>query len=262
MLAQEGIRVDPIVVANGSDCDPDLLGALARRPDIRLLHRDEPGLASAISAGRDRVDAPYFAELDDDDWLLPGGLATRVARMVADPVVDVVVSKGFLRGRSGDVLNLPDIARCAADPLGTLMDQNWLVPCAGLYRTATIPAAFFRAMPAYLEWTYLAVQLALSTRIAFLDTPTFVYSEDTPRSLSKSREYSLHQPGAIKRVLQLPVPPPARRRLHRKYVAALHSASMTELRQGQKRAAWRWHLRTLMHPYGWRYLTYTRHLLT
>jgi hypothetical protein len=90
VLAQKGVRVDPIVVANGSDCDPDLLGTLARRRDIRLLHPDEPGLASVISAGRDLVDAPYFAELDDADRLLPGALATRAARLDADPAVDVV----------------------------------------------------------------------------------------------------------------------------------------------------------------------------
>ena len=48
VLAQKDVRVDPIVVANGPDCDPDL------------------------------VDSPYFAELGDDDLLLPGALAARM----------------------------------------------------------------------------------------------------------------------------------------------------------------------------------------
>jgi succinoglycan biosynthesis protein ExoO len=115
VLAQEGVRVDPIVVANGSDCDPVLLGTLARRRHIRLLHRDESGRACAISAGRDLVDAPYFAELDDDDWLLPGALATRAARLDADPAVDVVVSKGFLRRRAF----LPG---CQIEPVGFFVE--------------------------------------------------------------------------------------------------------------------------------------------
>jgi glycosyltransferase involved in cell wall biosynthesis len=51
VLAQEGVRVEPIVVANGSDCDHDLLSALGRRRDIRLVRRREGGLAGAISAG-------------------------------------------------------------------------------------------------------------------------------------------------------------------------------------------------------------------
>jgi len=90
VFAQESVRVDPIVVANGLDCDHDLLSALGRRRDIRLVRRREGGLAAAITAGRELVDAPYFAELDDDDFLLPGALAAREARMEADRSVDAV----------------------------------------------------------------------------------------------------------------------------------------------------------------------------
>jgi glycosyltransferase involved in cell wall biosynthesis len=260
VLAQEGVRVDPIVVANGPDCDHDLLSALVRRRDIRLLRRRESGLGAAITAGRGLVDAPYFAELDDDDLLLPGALAARVARMETDRRVDAVVTSGYLRSARGDVLSVSDIAQCADDPLRAVIDRMWLKPGAGLFRTATISAAYFEGMPPYLEWTYLAVRLALERRIAFLDTPTFVYSEDTPRSLSKSPEYVRRQPEALRAVLRLPLPSDVRRALRRKYVAALHGASVNDLGQGRRTEAWKWHLRTLLHLYGWRYLTYTRHL--
>jgi len=100
----------------------------------------------------------------------------------------------------------------------------------------------------------------IARRIAFVPTPTFVYNEDTPGSLSKSREYVLHQPDAIKALLRLPVPPDVRRRLRQKYVAALHGASVTGLSLGRMSLAWRLHLRTVLHPRGWRYLSYTRHL--
>jgi len=259
-LGQEGVRPDVIVVANGPNCDPDILAALARRRDIRLIRRHEAGLGASISTGRDHVNAPFFAELDDDDALLPGALATRLARMRVEPTVDAVVTTGFLRAGDRQSLNLADLARCAADPLRSLMDSMWLPPCAGLFRTATIPTEYFRAMPAYLEWTYLAMVLALERRIAFVPTPTFVYNEDTPGSLSKSREYVLHQPDAIKALLRLPVPPDVRRRLRQKYVAALHGASVTGLSLGRMSLAWRLHLRTVLHPRGWRYLSYTRHL--
>jgi glycosyltransferase involved in cell wall biosynthesis len=259
-LGQEGVRPDVIVVANGPGCDPDVLATLARRRDIRLIRRHEAGLGPSISTGRDLVNAPFFAELDDDDLLLPGALATRLERMRAQPTVDAVVTTGFLRAGERDSLNLPDLTRCAADPLRSLMDTMWLPPCAGLFRTATIPTEYFRAMPAYLEWTYLAMVLALERRIAFVATPTFVYNEDTPGSLSKSREYALRQPEAIKTLLRLPVPPDVRRRLRQKYVAALHGASVTGLSLGRTSLAWRLHLQTVLYPRGWRYLSYTRHL--
>jgi glycosyltransferase involved in cell wall biosynthesis len=260
VLTQAGVRVDPIVIANGPDCDRGLIDALLRRRDIRVLWRREAGLGKAIAAGREIVDAPYFAELDDDDLLLPGALAARVARMEADPTIDATVTNGYLRSARGDVLNVPDISRCAQDPLRTIIDRMWLTPGAGLFRSATIPATYFSGMPPHLEWTYLAVRLALERRIAFLDTPTFVYSVDTPDSLSKSREHVLRQPGALQAVLRMALPPDVRRALRRKYVAALHGASVKDLEQGRKAGAWKWHLRTLLHLYGWRYVTYTRHL--
>jgi glycosyltransferase involved in cell wall biosynthesis len=252
VLTQAGVRVDPIVVANGPDCDADLIDALLRRRDIRVLRRREAGLGAAIAAGREIVEAPYFTELDDDDLFLPGALAARVATMEADPTIDATVTSGYLRSARGDVLNVPGISRCAQDPLRAIIDRMWLTPGAGLFRSATIPATYFSGMPPHLEWTYLAVRLALERRMAFLDTPTFVYNADTPDSLSKSRE--------LQAVLRMALPPDVRRALRRKYVAALHGASVKDLEQGRKADAWKWHLRTLFHVYGWRYLAYTRHL--
>ena len=260
VLTQAGVRVDPIVVANGPDCDPDVIDALLRRRDIRVLRRREAGLGAAIAAGREIVEAPYFAELDDDDLFLPGALAARVATMEADPTIDATVTSGYLRSARGDVLNVPGISRCAQDPLRAIIDRMWLTPGAGLFRSATIPATYFSGMPPHLEWTYLAVRLALERRMAFLDAPTFVYNADTPDSLSKSREHVLRQPGALQAVLRMALPPDVRRALRRKYVAALHGASVKDLEQGRKADAWKWHLRTLFHVYGWRYLAYTRHL--
>jgi glycosyltransferase involved in cell wall biosynthesis len=259
-LTQAGVRVDPIVVANGRDCDADLVDGLLRRRDIRVLRRREAGLGAAIAAGREIVEAPYFAELDDDDLFLPGALAARVATMEANPAIDATITSGYLRSAQGDILNVPRISRCAVDPLRALIDRIWLTPGAGLFRSATIPATYFEDMPPHLEWTYLAVRLALERRVAFLDTPTFVYSEDTPHSLSKSREHVLRQPDALQTVLRMALPSDVRRALRRKYVAALHGASVKDLELGRKVDAWKWHLRTLLHLYGWRYLTYTRHL--
>jgi hypothetical protein len=237
-----------------------VLAALERRTDIRLAHREDVDLPGAIAIGRTLVDTPYFAELDDDDELLPQALATRLQRMTVDPSLDVVVSNGFLRVQGRDVVALPDIVRLQADPLRALFARMWLVPCSSLYRTDRVTLDLFQGMPRYLEWTYLALRLALSRKISFMDVPTFLYNRDTKDSLSKSRESVLGQPAALRVLMRLVVPPDVRRLLRRRYVDALHSASDAELADGNRLRAWGWHVRTLICSGGWRYLSYTRHL--
>jgi len=42
---------------------------------------------------------------------------------------------------------------------------------------------------------------------------------------------------------------------------AYHAAADHERMAGALRAAWRWHLASLLQPSGWRYLPFTRYLL-
>jgi hypothetical protein len=57
-------------------------------------------------------------------------------------------------------------------------------------------------------------------------------------------------------------PPPRVRRLIRQRMAATHhTMSAAALRQGDAWRAWRAHLRSLSIAWGWRYMTYSRHLL-
>jgi hypothetical protein len=136
----------------------------------------------------------------------------------------------------------------------------WLHPCAGLYRTQRVGREFFEGMPAYLEWTFMAMRLALSREIRFVNEPTFVYNADTAGSLSKSKNYIVQQPHAIKRLMELEPPPHLVRLLKEKYAAALHDASAVELFDGNRAAAWRLHLKSLWHGGLMRYGLYTRHL--
>jgi hypothetical protein len=41
----------------------------------------------------------------------------------------------------------------------------------------------------------------------------------------------------------------------------MHSVASRELEDGNYRAAWRWHCRSLTQPAGWRYVLYGRKLL-
>ena len=97
-------------------------------------------------------------------------------------------------------------------------------------------------------------RLALRLRITFVTRPTFVYSFDTPGSLSKSRAYCLGGPSAIARMLELELPADVRAALRARLAGDLHSAASIELEDGNYRAAWRWHFKSLTQPSGWRYL--------
>ncbi len=261
VCSQQGVRAIPIVVVNGPAADPALLADLARSRDVQLVRLEAPNLPAALRAGRDRVQSPYFAELDDDDELLPGALATRVGAMEARPDVDVVVTRGYVDHQGRRELSVRDLERLQADPLRSLLDHHWLAPCAGLFRTATIGPEYFADVPPYLEWTYLGLRFALERRILFLNHPTWVYRADTPRSLSKRPGYVLQQSASLDRLLALPLPKDVRHAFARRRGIALHAAAGLELHAGRPWAAWRWHLRSLAAPGGWRYALYTRRLV-
>ena len=261
VLSQQDVTVDLIVVANGPRCDPEILDSLAKRLDVRLVYTEEGSYPAALRRGRDLVEAPFFAEIDDDDELLPMALATRLHHLELDSSIDVVVTNGILRRGGQEMVGIRDIDSCRTDPLRRLMDDMWLVPCAALYRTETVTPDFFETIPPAMEWTYLGTLLSLKRKIVFVDTPTFVYNRDTSDSLSRSKHYFLSTPDAMKRLMELELPAEIRELVREKHVRSLHAASNLELIEGNVSAAWKWHLRTLAHPSGWRYLTYTRHLV-
>lgn len=261
VLSQQGVRAIPIVVVNGAAAAAALLADLTRSPEVQLVRLEVADLPAALRAGRELVRSPYFAELDDDDELLPGGLAARVEAMETHPDVDVVVTRGYVDHHGRRELDFVNLEGFQADPLRSLLDHNWLAPCAGLFRTATIGPEYFADVPPYLEWTYLGLRFALERRILFLDHATWVYRADTPRSLSKKPGYVLQQPASLDRLLALPLPQDVRRGIARRRGIALHAAADLELNAGRARASWRWHLRSLAAAGGWRYALYTRRLL-
>ncbi len=261
VLSQAGVRAVPLVVLNGDQYDPALVGELARRGDVRLARVARADLPGALRTGRDLVDTEWFCELDDDDLLLPGTIAERLALAEQQPECDVVVANGIVRGRAGDRLLLSRLDELAADPLSSLARISWLSPGGALFRAASVPREFFDGLPRYLEWTALALRLAQSCRIAFLDRAGFVHRDDSPDSLWLSRDCTLGLPGAIRSLLDEGLPPALELELERRFAGACHAAAHAELQGGRHRAAWRWHLQSLVARHGWRYLSFTRRML-
>ena len=260
VLNQEGVTAIPIVVVNGGRHDPSVLEALTRRSDIRCVHFSSGGLPEARLRGRESVDTPFFAYLDDDDELLPNSVATRLRPMLMDEQIDVVVSNGFRDSPNGRVITDPNIERFQSNPLQGLMEVNWLNESGGLYRTRSIGREFFANLPAVVEWTCIAFQLSQSRKIHFLDVQTFI-KHDTAQSLSKSKDYHLQHPYVLRDMLRWQMPAAIRTKLKKKYIAALHQTSERLCEMGDLRSAWRYHLQSLCHVSGQRYLGYTRHVV-
>lgn len=261
VLGQSGVRAVPLLVMNGPERDRELTQELQKDPRLRVTILDEASLPAALLTGRSMVDSPWFAELDDDDLLLPRALVDRVEALDAGAESDAIVTNGIKRGATGDTLNIQNIALVREDPLGALARDNWLLPGSYLCRTDAVGPELFEGMPRYLECTYLAIRLATDYRLQFLDRPTVVWHTDTPHSESKSRAYVLGQVPAIERLLELDLPHDIRARLRQRASTASHNIARLHLREKNLREAWRWHFRSLRQAGGWRHLGFLRRLV-
>lgn len=261
ILDQTSVRAVPIVVVNGSRRDPDVTRELMADERLRVRVLERGGLAGALQAGRRLVDSPWFAELDDDDLLMPDALLHRIQALEQDAAYDCVVTNGLRRDREGDTVHIPDLRTIEQDPIHAFFDSNWLLPGSYLCRTDRVGSNLYDGMPESLECSYLALRLAASYRVKFLDRPTVIWNMDTPGSLSKSREWNLAHADAYQRILDLDLPPHARRQITERVIQDCHARSHLHLEEGDFLEAWRWHLWSLYRSRGRHYLLYTRKLL-
>lgn len=261
LLDQTGVRVVPLVVVNGPAPDPEVLRDLRGDGRLRLRFCEREGLPAALRCGRESVDTPWFADLDDDDLLLPGALARRVEALERRPDCWAVVTNGVRRSAAGDVLHVPEHEDVAADPLGALLRQNWMLPGAYLCRTEKVPPEIFDRVTLYLERTCLAIRLTTQGRICWLPQPTVLYHEESPGSQWNSGACITGQPAALREILAMDLPAEFKTAMRDRVSPAMHAASDYEWRRGALREAWRWHLQSLLEPGGWRFLPYTLRLL-
>lgn len=258
---QEQVDVSLIVVVNGDRVVQQNVDQLRRMAGVTVLYQAQGSAPLAQLLGRQTVRTDFFCFLDDDDEYLPGALRTRLAPMLDDPQLAFVATNGWrnVAGRDRLAVSCGDAVR--VDPLYALCNENWLASCAGLYRSASVPTAYFEAPAPYFEWTYLAYKLALALPMAWLDEPTFRIN-DTPTSLSKSTAYRTAEAGVLLRVLALRPPAPVAAAVGRKIGSTFHDLADDNVELGSLGPAWRYHLLSLRHPGRWRYLLYSRKLLT
>lgn len=151
VLTQEGGTTEVVVVDDGSDDDSAAAveGIADRR--VRLLRHDvNRGIAAARNTGLKAARADLIAFLDQDDWWLPGRLASQLGTLAVQRAGDVALVFGEMdvvdrRGRSRAVpprvpRDLPALsgtkllARLVADnfvPLGASMIRRHCLEAAG-----------------------------------------------------------------------------------------------------------------------------------
>ena len=258
---QQGVRAVPLVVLNGTRHSAEVRQGLRADPRLRLIELPDEGLPAALLAGREAVDTPWFASLDDDDELLPGALSLRIRALVRRPEYSTVITNGYRRNGSGDELHVLPGLSINHDPLRALLRKNWLLPGSWLCRTDLVGATLFEGMPRYLECTFLGIRFSTEYRMVWLDQPTVVYRLGSPLAESASREYLLGRVDALRGMLTLDLPEDVRNELRTRIASAYHEAADHKLATGAVREAWRWHRASLRETGGLRYLPFTRHLL-
>ena len=260
VLAQEGVEVTLVMVVNGQRFDEELLASLSADPRLSVHRLEEPSYPAACRYGRTLVHTEYFAYLDDDDEFLPGALAARVAPMLADPSVDFVATNGYLEVGGVETIAYTPSPRIEQEPLEELLRANWMQPCGHLFRSASVTLDDFDGRTKYYEWTLLAFKLSQRLKLRFLDVPTY-RKHDSPESLYKSPGVVEGAVVVLDMLAAMNTKPSLRPTLARLRGAALHAISDFHRAAGNSGKAWRYHAASLVHPRGWKYLPYTRHLL-
>lgn len=258
-----GHPVPILAVVNGARFDDAVCAWLRAQHDVRCEYLATPSAPNAVWHGRKLVATPFFSTLDDDDEYLPGATDIKLTAMRADADVDLVVTNAYERVNGvDDLLYFSHLLAVPDQPLLSLFVANWLHNGNALYRSATIGPDYFADYRPYGEWTWLAYRIALDGRkIMALDIPTFRYHV-TPGSLSQSEAYFDSYQPLFRHMLARNPPRQVARLIRRKMGANWHDHSARALEQGKWRHALSCHLRSLLLPDGWKYLSYSRHLLT
>lgn len=260
VLGQKDVAAQALVVVNGNRYDPGCFEALKQLDGITVLYRAAGSAPLAQAAGREAVSTPFFAFLDDDDEYLDGALRLRLAPLLADASLDFVVTDGYRMRDGRDQPVIGDGTAIRIDPLGALCNQNWMASCGGLFRTSTVSPDYFQDPAPYMEWTYLAFRLTSRLKMHWLDTPTYRIN-DSPASLSKTDAYFRSELDILYKILALPLPSRVRHAVRKKIGRVCHVFVEKSRLNGNAREAWRFHLRSLIQPSGWKYFLYSRKLV-
>lgn len=249
-----------LIVVNGGRFDQGLFEQLMLSKELKVVYLKKSGVSSARAHGVSKVNTPYYCFLDDDDILLEGSLELRLDALYRAPHLDVVVINGEYFRKGERVLLVNNGEEVNSDPLLALISSNWLASCAGMFRTATIGLEWFTDLPDSNEFALLAFNMALKKKIYFIDKSGYLIN-NTPNSLSKTKEFILSDANILKIMLEEKLPQHIKSKIYRKLCESFHTISCYYRQNRLLVKAWQFHLRSLCYPGGVKYLSYTRKLL-
>lgn len=265
----DGLDYTIIVVANGARVSPAVLAWLETRSDVRLARLKTGSYPLARRFGAELAESEFLTFLDDDDEMLPGTLAAKVAYLREHPTVDVLVTDGLRVNHTSVTKIFPPRDERREDLIEMLMCVGWSA-CAMTLRTQKVGLAAFDPQFRHLEWTLTTLELARHHQFAFMDEPTYRYYEDTPNSLSKSAEKYIAPPELWGRLKKSYAGTRYEAAVRRRYGSVCHNAAWQYAQQGLVRDAWRLHAESLRSPGGMSYALFSgklalaslRHLYT
>lgn len=260
ILSQDSVDPTVVVVINGGIYLPGIAEEISAYANTRVVFTPVAGVSPARYYGRQLVRTPYFAFLDDDDELLPDALATRL-NVMQTTGTDVVATNGFCQTDDQRHIANAQFDAFPDDPLEALLAANWLDPAGGLYRSSTVGAEIFSSLPNYLEWTWLAYLLTRSHRIERVNIPTYVRHMGRDDQVTASSAYVNSIPLQLKELGRRLAGSEFQRPIRNKLASAYHIASTHALMRGNYASAWQMHIRSMMGGNGYRFFSYTRHLM-
>jgi len=178
-----GLDCELIVLDNGStDGTWALLEDRARLdPRIRPVRWERNNAGAAYPALLEMARGEYVNFFADDDEMLPGGLARKIAVLDARPGIGVVFSTVRAFEREGQDLGEAAWTRLAEtdlldgqDLFQPLMLGNFVAMPAAMFRRALAPTGAIMANPRFIpssDWQFW-LDLARRTRFAYLREPT------------------------------------------------------------------------------------------
>lgn len=260
-LSQANVRVDLVLVVNGTAFDGSFFNRLAEDRRISVVYLQARDGAKAIAVGRSQVSGEFFSFLDDDDELLPHALHMRIGYLTGDHTIDCVATNGyyFTQGTKRSVFR--DVRAIGGDHvLSLLSGRNWMASNGATFRTSTVGSEYFANVSKHCHWTLIAYRIALTKNVRFVPEMTFNV-HDTPGSSSKGANYVQGVPEMFAQMLR--ESPPARYLpyIKREYMQSLHCACSYARMNGDWETAWRYYRATLAQRVGWKYLPYAALLL-
>jgi len=202
LLAQSRPLDEILLIDDGStDACPAILSEYAAgHPSLRVIRRENGGLAAARNTGLDAASGEWVGFVDSDDWVVPT-MFERLLALANDHALDIALCNGLYHfdGRRADAPIYTDPPRC-----GPLPGREWLKYKLGnrsllhmvwmhLYRRDFIEGHRLRFLSGLVHedvvWTTRALMLA--PRVAYDDTPLYVYRKPLRRAEPVARDRHL-----------------------------------------------------------------------